>query len=288
VGKLKILVTGKQGQLGYALQELSENQFEFTWKFTDRSELDITNSINTQSVLKKFQPDWIINTAAYTDVDGAENNQKIAYNVNADGPYILAKSAKEIGAKLVHISTDYVFDGTKNEPYTETDKPNPLQVYGKSKLYGETLIQKTGVSGIIIRTSWLYGNHGNNFVKTILRLAEQKDEIQVVDDQIGSPTYVGDLAETIFKLFSESIENIHEILHFSNEGRISWFEFAQQIIKISLNVCKIIPIDSKDLIQIAPRPKYSILDNNKIIKQYEVTQKNWKDSLNKYVKSIID
>ena len=146
MGKLKILVTGKDGQLGYALQELSENQFEFTWKFTDRSELDITNSINTQTVLKEFQPDWIINAAAYTDVDGAESNEDNAYKVNADGPYILAKSAKEIGAKLVHISTDYVFDGTKKEPYSENDKPNPLQVYGKSKLKGELLIQDTYIS----------------------------------------------------------------------------------------------------------------------------------------------
>ena len=163
MGKLKILVTGKDGQLGYALQELSENQFEFTWKFTDRSELDITDSINTQSVLKQFQPDWIINTAAYTDVDGAESNEEIAYKVNADGPYFLAKSAKEIGAKLVHISTDYVFDGTKNEPYSENDKPNPLQVYGKSKLKGELLIQDTNISGFIIRTSWVYRNHSKNF-----------------------------------------------------------------------------------------------------------------------------
>ena len=190
MGKLKILVTGKDGQLGYALQELSENQFEFTWKFTDRSELDITDSIKIQSVLKQFQPDWIINTAAYTDVDGAESNEEIAYKVNADGPYILAKSAKEIGAKLVHISTDYVFDGTKKEPYSENDKPNPLQVYGKSKLKGELLIQDSNISGFIIRTSWVYGNHGKNFVNTILKLAKTKNEIQVIDDQFGSPTYV--------------------------------------------------------------------------------------------------
>ena len=203
MGKLKILVTGKDGQLGYALQELSENQFEFTWKFTDRSELDITNSINTQTVLKEFQPDWIINAAAYTDVDGAESNEEIAYKVNADGPYILAKSAKEIGAKLVHISTDYVFDGTKKEPYSENDKPNPLQVYGKSKLKGELLIQDTNISGFIIRTSWVYGNHGKNFVNTILKLAKTKNEIQVIDDQFGSPTYVKDLANVVIELVSK-------------------------------------------------------------------------------------
>ena len=283
---MKILVTGSQGQLGHALQERSLNHKDWIWKFTERSELDITVPEKVQQFVYEFQPDWVINVAAYTNVDGSETNQELAFRVNAEGPHNLAMAAIEANAKLVHISTDYVFDGTKNEPYTETDQPNPLQVYGKSKLEGETLIQETGVPGIIIRTSWLYGTHGNNFVKTILRLADEKDEIQVVDDQIGSPTYVGDLAETIYKLFSENTENIHEILHFSNEGRISWFEFAQQIIKNSLNVCKTIPIDSKDLIQIAPRPRFSIL-NNKIIKQYGVTQNNWKDSLNKCIKSII-
>ena len=200
MGKLKILVTGKDGQLGYALQELSENQFEFTWKFTDRSELDITNLIKTQSVLKQFQPDWIINTAAYTDVDGAEFNQKLAFSVNAEGPFNLAKAATLVDAKLLHISTDYVFDGTKNEPYTETDKPNPLQIYGKSKLEGENKIKEVDVPGIILRTSWLYGHHGENFVKKIMKLSEEKEEIQVVDDQIGSPTYTNDIVQAIFEL----------------------------------------------------------------------------------------
>ena len=173
-GKIKNFGHGKRWTTWLRTTELSKNQFEFSWKFTDRSELDITDSMKIQSVLKQFQPDWIINAAAYTDVDGAESNEEIAYKVNADGPYILAKSAKEIGAKLVHISTDYVFDGTKKEPYSENDKPNPLQVYGKSKLKGELLIQDSNISGFIIRTSWVYGNHGKNFVNTILKLAEKK------------------------------------------------------------------------------------------------------------------
>ena len=237
MGKLKILVTGKDGQLGYALQELSENQFEFTWKFTDRSELDITDLIKTQSVLKHFQPDWIINTAAYTDVDGAESNEEIAYKVNADGPYFLAKSAKEIGAKLVHISTDYVFDGTKKEPYSENDKPNPLQVYGKSKLKGELLIQDSNISGFIIRTSWVYGNHGKNFVNTILKLAKTKNEIQVIDDQFGSPTYVKDLAKTIIELISKESLTQMDIFHYSNLGEISWYLFAKKIVELSKKKC---------------------------------------------------
>ena len=269
MGKLKILVTGKDGQLGYALQELSENQFEFKWKFTDRSELDITNSINTQTVLKEFQPDWIINAAAYTDVDGAESNEEIAYKVNADGPYILAKSAKEIGAKLVHISTDYVFDGTKKEPYSEYDKPNPLQVYGKSKLKGELLIQDTYISGFIIRTSWVYGNHGKNFVNTILKLAKTKNEIQVIDDQFGSPTYVKDLANVVIDLVSKRQFNEMELYHFSNYGVISWFDFAKCIKELMNLDLKIQRINSYDYYKSNFRPTYSVLDLKKISSVYK-------------------
>ena len=269
MGKLKILVTGKDGQLGYALQELSENQFEFTWKFTDRSELDITNSINTQTVLKEFQPDWIINAAAYTDVDGAESNEEIAYKVNADGPYILAKSAKDIGAKLVHISTDYVFDGTKNEPYTETDKPNPLQIYGKSKLEGENKIKEVDVPGIILRTSWLYGHHGENFVKKIMKLSEEKEEIQVVDDQIGSPTYTNDLVEAIFELMLDHSFQKMELIHFANQGGISWYEFATKIVFLYGKKCILKPISSDTVKQVARRPKFSKLDTSYFNQNYQ-------------------
>ena len=287
MGKLKILVTGKHGQLGNALQELTENQSDISWKFTDRSELDITDSIKIQSVLKKFQPDWIINAAAYTDVDGAEGNQEIAYKVNAHGPFILADSAKEIGAKLVHISTDYVFDGTKKEPYTENDKPNPIQVYGKSKYEGEKKIRSTGVSGIIIRTSWLYGVHGNNFVKTILSLAEMKEEIYVVDDQFGSPTYVLDLAKTIIELISKKSLYQMDVLHYSNLGEISWYLFAKKIIEISKNKCIIKPISGSEYKQIAKRPNYTVLSHEKIANKIKDNLKDWVKSIhhfnNKYL-----
>lgn len=287
MGKLKILVTGKDGQLGYALQELSENQFEFTWKFTDRSELDITNSINTQTVLKEFQPDWIINAAAYTDVDGAESNEDIAYKVNADGPYVLAKSAKEISAKLVHISTDYVFDGAKKEPYSEYDKPNPLQVYGKSKLKGELLIQDTNISGFIIRTSWVYGNHGKNFVNTILKLAEKKNEIEVVDDQFGSPTYVLDLAKTIIELISKESLTQMDIFHYSNLGEISWYLFAKKIVELSKKKCVIKPISSANYKKIAYRPKYTVLSHHKIAILIKDNLKEWEDSIHQFNKNYL-
>ncbi len=286
MGKLKILVTGKQGQLGNALHELSENQTEISWKFTDRAELDITDSIKIQKFLKNVRPDWIINAAAYTDVDGAESNKEIAYKVNADGPYFLAKSALEIGAKLVHISTDYVFDGTKEKPYTELDETNPLQVYGKSKFEGEKKIRKTGVSGVIIRTSWLYGVHGNNFVKTILSLAEKKEEIYVVDDQFGSPTYVLDLASTIIELISKESFSKMDLLHYSNLGEISWYLFAKKIIEISKIKCEIKPILSLNYNQIAKRPNYTVLSKNKILKRKKVNLTNWEESINHFNNKI--
>ena len=277
---MKILVTGCNGQLGHAMQEISTYLSEWTWKFTDLPELDITNPEQVNQTVKNFQPDWIINAAAYTDVDGAETNQELAFRVNAEGPHNLAKAVIEANAKLVHISTDYVFDGTKNEPYTETDQPNPLQVYGKSKLEGETLIQETGVPGIIIRTSWLYGSYGNNFVKTILRLADEKDEIQVVDDQIGSPTYVSDLAEAILELLSKHTFHHLELLHYSNEGGISWYEFAEKIIK-NKKMNKIKPIITEELKSKIKRPKYTVLDFNKSHNKFNLKILNWKDSFNK-------
>ncbi|MDP7335386.1 MAG: dTDP-4-dehydrorhamnose reductase [SAR324 cluster bacterium] len=276
---MKILVTGCNGQLGHAMQEISTYLSEWTWKFTDLPELDITNPEQVNQTVKNFQPDWIINAAAYTDVDGAETNQELAFRVNAEGPHNLAKAVIEANAKLVHISTDYVFDGTKNEPYTETDQPNPLQVYGKSKLEGETLIQETGVLGIIIRTSWLYGTHGKNFVKTIIRLAEEKDEIQVVDDQIGSPTYVGDLAEVILELLSKHTFHHLELLHYSNEGGISWYEFAEKINLLCSLGCTIKLISSETLKQKAIRPSFTKLDVSQIKKKFQVIIQQWDDSL---------
>ena len=275
---MKILVTGSQGQLGHALQERSLSHKDWIWKFTERSELDITVPEQIQQFVYEFQPDWIINAAAYTNVNGAETNQDLAYRVNAEGPHNLAKAAIEANAKLVHISTDYVFDGTKNEPYTETDQPNPLQVYGKSKLEGETLIQETGVPGIIIRTSWLYGTHGNNFVKIILRLAEEKDEIQVVDDQIGSPTYVGDLAEAILELLSKHTFHHLELLHYSNDGGISWYEFGEKINLLCSLGCTIKLISSETLKQKAIRPSFTKLDVSQI-KKFQLIIQQWDDSL---------
>ena len=254
MGKLKILVTGKDGQLGYALQELSENQFEFIWKFTDRSELDITNSINTQTVLKEFQPDWIINAAAYTDVDGAESNEEIAYKVNADGPYILAKSAKEIGAKLVHISTDYVFDGDKGQ-YSEEDATNPINEYGRTKLEGEQYLAKNSNDSLIIRTNVLYdyaSNSNASFLNWIVHSLNDEKVINVVDDQINNPTWTMSLAIVIDRAIQTELNGF---IHWGDADWISRYEFALKIAQ-SFNLKKdlIEPIKTAELKQTAIRP----------------------------------
>ena len=283
---MRILVTGSEGQLGNAIKELSPDHSMWTWKFTDLPELDITDQKNVYQKVENFKPDWIINAAAYTDVDAAESNKDLVYQINAEGPLNLAIAAKKIDAKLIHISTDYVFDGTKDVPYTVDDKTSPLQVYGKSKLEGENKIQETDVLGIILRTSWLYGHPGKNFVKTILRLAEEKDEIQVVNDQIGSPTYANDLAEAIIKLLQIQSLSCMELLHFSNNGGISWYEFAKKIVLFSGLECIIKPISSEKLRQKSVRPSYSVLDLYNIKKKYNILMKNWDSSLSLFLKKI--
>jgi len=286
VGVLKVLVTGCNGQLGNALKESSVNYSTITWNFADHSEMDITDCERVHNTIEIYQPDWIINTAAYTDVDGAEFNQKLAFSVNAEGPFNLAKAATLVDAKLLHISTDYVFDGTKNEPYTETDKPNPLQIYGKSKLEGENKIKEVDVPGIILRTSWLYGHHGENFVKKIMKLSEEKEEIQVVDDQIGSPTYTNDIVEAIFELMLVHSFQKMELIHFANQGGISWYEFATKIIFLYGKKCILKPISSDSVKQVARRPKFSKLDTSYFNQNYQFKIPKWDISLEKYITKL--
>ena len=286
MGVLKVLVTGCNGQLGNALKESSVNYSTITWNFADHSEMDITDCERVHNTIEIYQPDWIINTAAYTDVDGAEFNQKLAFSVNAEGPFNLAKAAALFDAKLLHISTDYVFDGTKNEPYTETDKPNPLQIYGKSKLEGENKIKEVDVPGIILRTSWLYGHHGENFVKKIMKLSEEKEEIQVVDDQIGSPTYTNDIVEAIFELMLDHSFQKMELIHFANQGSISWYEFATKIIFLYGKKCILKPISSDTVKQVARRPKFSKLDTSYFNQNYQFKIPKWDISLEKYITKL--
>ncbi len=229
-----ILVTGKDGQLGFELNQIRNdfnNSFDFL--FVGRQELDLSKPETVSSFIKNHQPKFLINCAAYTAVDKAETEVELAFEINSSSPSEMAKACKEINCQLIHISTDYVFDGEKKAPYQTADKTNPINVYGTSKAKGEELILENNPKAIIIRTSWVYSSHGKNFVKTMMKLMREKEEISVVEDQIGNPTNAADLAKAILqivtKLNDNSTFNHSSIYHYSNTGNISWFQFAKEI-----------------------------------------------------------
>lgn len=281
---MRVLVTGGDGQLGRAIEMVFPKKETF---FVTKSDFDITDREKTLYFINTIRPEVVIHTAAYTDVDGCERNKKLAQAVNVGGTKNIAFACQKIDANLVYISTDYVFDGKKKNPYTEADRPNPLSFYGKTKLYGEE-IAKTSPKYLIIRTAWLFGE-GKNFVKTILQIARQKSEIKVVADQIGSPTYALDLAKAIYKLvYGLRIMNQQsEIYHITNSGQCSWYQFACEIIKIKRLKTKIIPITTADWQVIKPdsakRPLYSVLDCSKI-KKLGIAMRPWQEALKDYLK----
>ncbi|MDA9575648.1 dTDP-4-dehydrorhamnose reductase [Flavobacteriaceae bacterium] len=274
----KILVTGGNGQLAQCLKDVVKNNDELDVNFQDLPELDITNIQQLVSYFSKNELDYCINCAAYTAVDLAEEQSDLAYAVNADGPKNLAEACKKHQVKLLHISTDFVFDGKKQTPYIETDMPNPLGVYGKSKWQGERNIQEIMEDYFILRTSWLYSEYGNNFIKTMLKLSETRDEINVVSDQIGSPTYAGDLAEVLIKIVLSSSTN-YGLYHFSNSGAISWYDFAVEIFTQFGKKIEVKPITTEDYPTAAKRPKYSVLETTKIENNFDCTLKDWQGSL---------
>lgn len=278
---LNILVTGANGQLGRTIQEIVLNSHD-NYYFTDIDTLDITDEKAVNEYITKNSIHVIINCAAYTNVDEAENNEKLAYLINAEGPEILAKEIKKHKGTLIHISTDYVFGGVNiNIPINENLKPNPLGIYGMTKLKGEKLIENSGVSKIIFRTSWLYSNYGNNFVEKILNLLKDRDLIKVVFDQCGTPTYAADLAKAIVEIINERKLNKFEgIYHFSNDGVCSWYDFAHEIANISgLKDKTIIPCHSSEYISKVVRPSFSVLDNTKYKITFGKTIPYWRDSL---------
>ncbi len=283
----KILVTGGNGQLAQCLKDVVKNNDELDVNFQDLPELDITNKQQLESYFSKNELDYCINCAAYTAVDLAEEQSDLAYAVNADGPKNLAEACKKHQVKLLHISTDFVFDGKKQTPYIETDMPNPLGVYGKSKWQGERIIQEIMEDYFILRTSWLYSEYGNNFMKTMLKLSETRDEINVVSDQIGSPTYAGDLAEVLIKIVLSSSTN-YGLYHFSNSGAISWYDFAVEIFTQFGKKIEVKPITTKDYPTAAKRPKYSVLETTKIENNFDCTLKDWQGSLNKVIQQLRD
>ncbi|GGG63372.1 NAD(P)-dependent oxidoreductase [Paenibacillus radicis (ex Gao et al. 2016)] len=281
VAKIKIVVTGANGQLGRELVEgkFEENTVEIIG--FSRNELDITNLLHCRDVLAKHRPDIVIHCAAYTAVDQAESEPDEAFRVNSAGTRNVAVAAREIGAKLCYISTDYVFDGTATVPYNEFDRTHPQTVYGKSKLAGEFAVQTLHDRFFIVRTSWVFGKYGNNFVKTMLRLGKEKDRLKVVADQIGSPTYTYDLAAFLIELVQTDYYGIY---HVSNTESCSWFGFAKAIFEDSSTPIHLEPCTTEEFPRPAPRPFFSVMDHSAIRSNGFTPLRPWREALQHFLK----
>ena len=289
---MRILVIGKNGQLGRSTQKLvntgtkiDNNQSPNDFIFVGREELDLSSESSISHYFGNNKFDIIINCAAYTQVDRAEQDAELANQINHLAVKQLANIANNQQAKLIHISTDYVFDGESGKPYTETDTPNPINAYGRTKLAGEKALQALmPINAIIIRTSWLYSEYGNNFVKTMLRLGRERDELSVVNDQMGSPTYAADLADAILEIIRHNkfrdVAQTTQIYNYSNEGEISWYEFAKEIFKIEKIDCEVNPVTSQQYPTPAKRPRNTLMNKDKIVKVFNIKISNWKSSLN--------
>ncbi len=277
-----ILVTGGNGQLGSELRELASSYAAFNFRFIDVADLDLLNETATREFIKSGKYDFVINCAAYTAVDKAEEESDICKRVNADAVRIIAESVRDTNARLIHISTDYVFDGEFNQPIDETTLPKPVSVYGKTKLEGEQHVLRILPNAYIIRTAWVYSTFGKNFVKTIANLARQKPELGIVADQVGTPTYARDLASAILAIVNSVAGGIKDepgIYHYSNEGTISWYDFAYYIREFYGLKCNIKPIKTWEYKTAAVRPKFSVLDKTKIKKTFALEIPHWSVSL---------
>jgi dTDP-4-dehydrorhamnose reductase len=284
-----ILITGARGQLGNELKVVSKNFYGYQFIFTDIDTLDITSPEQTADFIKKSRPDWIINCAAYNLVDKAESEPDIAMLINGTAVKNITEVIRGSECRFIHISSDYIYDGKSNVPYNEYSPANPLSAYGRSKLAGEkyALLHQ---GSMIIRTSWLYSSFGNNFVKTILKHAGEKESLRVVSDQTGTPTYAADLAGAILNIISGVIRNQIAlnagIYNYSNEGVCTWYDFATEIIKEAGLNCKVIPILTSDYPLAAQRPAYSVMDKSKIKDNYGLSIPHWRTSLNKCMKLL--
>jgi dTDP-4-dehydrorhamnose reductase len=284
---MKILITGKNGQVGSCLVELLETQTELTFLALDREELDITDPVKVNKIVTEFQPNIIINAAAYTAVDKAEQECELANAINKDGPQNLAHAASKVNATIIHISTDYVFDGVSTESYTELDATAPQGEYGRSKLAGEQAVVNACPRHIILRTAWVFGEHGNNFVKTMLRLGKTRDTLGVVADQLGGPTYAGDIAKAIVALSKQIIDGnqAYGIYHYSGFPHVSWHTFAEKIFDIALaqgvlkQSIQVNPIMTQDYPTPAKRPANSRLNCHKIDSAFGIHQSDWQAAL---------
>lgn len=278
-----VLVTGASGQLGQAIQFIAKNHSEIKFVFCSSSDLDISNKENCQTVFQSTKPDFCINAAAYTAVDKAESERDKAELINVLGSKNIAEVCNNFDVKLIHISTDFVFDGSNDKPYTETQITNPKGVYGQTKLDGEKAIQQVFSKYYIIRTSWVYSQFGNNFMKTMLRLASERTALSVVNDQIGTPTNAVDLAEALVQIIlsanQQPTNDNYGIYNFSNEGECSWYDFAKKIFEINNVSIDLSAIPTEQFPTPAQRPKYSVLDKSKIKTTFGITIKTWEESL---------
>lgn len=287
---MKVLVTGGTGQLGYELQQTVPSSVSLV--LTDRQTLDISNQNNVRSVIEQHQPDVVINSAAYTAVDKAESEPELARLINADGAEYIAQACKALGARLIHISTDFVFDGQQPYPYLPSDKTNPLGVYGQTKWEGEQRVQNILDDALIVRTAWLYSSHGHNFVKTMLRLMAERDSLGVVADQVGTPTWTGTLAQAIWSAVERP--NLKEIYHWSDAGVASWYDFAVAVQEEALalgmleNPIPLRPLRTADYPTPAKRPAYSVLDKTSSWQDFELEGLHWREGLRQMLKRLKD
>ena len=289
---MNILITGSNGQLGSEIRELSASYKAVNFIFKDLPDLDICNFDEFQNFIIKNNITAVINCAAYTAVDKAEEDAVIAEKVNSNGVLNLVNALQTVNGKLIHISTDYVFDGNHFLPYKESDPVSPIGVYGETKRAGELAVLNSAIDAIVIRTSWLYSFYGNNFVKTMLRLGNEKENLGVIFDQVGTPTYARDLAKTCLEILtvvnSVKMSKNGNIYHYSNEGVASWYDFAISIMELGGENCKVKPIQTKDYPTLAKRPQYSVLNKSKIKTDFKIEIPYWRDSLKDCIEKIIN
>ncbi len=281
---MNILVTGAGGQLGSEIRAIANDEYQFF--FETSATLDITSKQQVLSFVSANKIDVVINCAAYTAVDKAEKEEDLAFNVNGKAVENLVVACENFQAKLIHISTDYVFDGSQNTPYKESDEVKPLGVYGQSKRKGEEVVLNSTIDALIIRTSWVYSFFGNNFVKTMMRLGQERENLGVIFDQVGTPTYAKDLAEFCMYLINQDFSKVGSIYHFSNEGVISWYDFAKAIMEIAHIDCDIKPIETYQYPTPAKRPQYSVLNKSKLKEDFNYKIPYWKDSLKECIQLL--
>ena len=292
--KKRILITGANGQVGMELRHLAPAFPAFQFIFSTREEMSLDNAESINAYLEGQDPHYIVNCAAYTAVDKAKSEKELAYKVNAEAPGFIASYCNKNNVQLIHISTDYVFNGNGSRPYREDDATDPVNLYGDSKVQGEKSVMQFNPSSIIIRTAWVYSEFGKNFVKTMMRLMAEKDQLNVVSDQYGTPTYAADLAAAIINIIlvledparQSPADTYPGIYHFSNEGNISWYDFAVAIKELSGSNCAVNPIATSQYPTPAKRPSYSVLDKTKIRKTFGIIVTNWKESLAVCIKKI--